>query len=149
MGGLSRLQGDPAGTPAVQALSLVLAHSWMQDRGSVPKGHPAPGPPRQPPALGAGPRGSAVGRGCGKQPGPRPSRGPGPRGFLSPEISPRLSPSGLETQNRCLNWYFPVERTSRAVFACVIELPSVFVFEKTENCRDLGDLAKEREANFA
>ena len=46
MGGLSRLQGDPAGTPAVQALSLVLAHSWMQDLGSVPKGHPAPGPPR-------------------------------------------------------------------------------------------------------
>lgn len=136
------LQGNRSPTAAAQGPGHRpwCCHKRDAVSGPVPRAHlrqqgpphPSPEPPQPPPALlGARPRGSALGPSRGQQPRPRPSRGPGPHGCLSPEMSSPLSLRWVENQNCFLNWYFPVERTSYAFFTCVIELPNVFIFEKT------------------
>ncbi|XP_045626756.1 proline-rich protein 2-like [Ursus americanus] len=100
------LQGNRSPTAAAQGPGHRpwCCHKRDAVSGPVPRAHlrqqgpphPSPEPPQPPPALlGARPRGSALGPSRGQQPRPRPSRGPGPHGCLSPEMSSPLSPRSL------------------------------------------------------
>lgn len=98
----------------------------------------AGGPPHPSPASPQPPRPSPEpGRGAAlsvKPPAAAPASAlAGPRSPQIPLPGEKLplGPRWVESQNCFLNWYFPVERTSYAFFTCVIELPNVFVFEKT------------------